>query len=126
MANLIERMLRPSFEPGFLMRVTWRTIETLQIAFVGTVIGVLLSLPIAWLASRTLSPIGPFRHVFKVMISLFRTVPDIRAEWGGAARLGETLAGFTAARRALIVTDAGTTTCLARPAAPAPNPALPR
>lgn len=37
----------------------------------------------------------------------FRTVPDIRAEWGGAARLGETLAGFTAARRALIVTDAG-------------------
>ncbi|MDX4076649.1 phosphonate ABC transporter, permease protein PhnE, partial [Brucella sp. NBRC 113783] len=63
MANLIERMLRPSFEPGFLMRVTWRTIETLQIAFVGTVIGVLLSLPIAWLASRTLSPIGPFRHV---------------------------------------------------------------
>lgn len=26
----------------------------------------------------------------------------------------------------LIVTDAGTTTCLARPAAPTPNPALPR
>lgn len=35
----------------------------------------------------------------------FRTVPDIRAEWGGVARLGELLSGVTAARRALIVTD---------------------
>ena len=77
MVNLIDRMLPPNLDPGFLSRVTWRTIETLQIAFVGTAIGVLLSLPIAWLATRTLSPLGGFRHVFKVMISLFRTVPDM-------------------------------------------------
>jgi phosphonate transport system permease protein len=77
MASLVERMLPPSIEPGFLGRVMWRTIETLQIAFVGTVFGVLLSLPIAWFASRTLSPFGPFRHVFKTLISLFRTVPDM-------------------------------------------------
>jgi len=77
MISLIDRMLPPSLEPGFLSRVMWRTIETLQIAFVGTVVGVALSLPIAWFASRNLSPVGPFRHGFKVMISLFRTVPDM-------------------------------------------------
>lgn len=77
MANLIGRMLPPSTDPAFLGRVLWRTVETLQIAVVGTVIGVILSLPVAWLASRTLSPVGRFRHVFKVLISLFRTVPDM-------------------------------------------------
>lgn len=77
MFNLIGRMMPPSLEPGFLMRVLWRTVETLQIAFVGTVFGVIISLPVAWLASRTLSPIGGFRHVFKVLVSLFRTVPDM-------------------------------------------------
>jgi phosphonate transport system permease protein len=77
MVNLVDRMLPPNIEPAFLGRVLWRTVETLQIAVVGTVIGVLLALPIAWLASRTLSPVGRFRHVFKVLISLFRTVPDM-------------------------------------------------
>lgn len=77
MINLVGRMMPPSVEPGFLTRVMWRTIETLQIAFVGTVFGVIISLPIAWLASRTLSPIGGLRHIFKVLISLFRTVPDM-------------------------------------------------
>ncbi len=37
----------------------------------------------------------------------FRTVPSIAIEWSGAARLGEGLAGRFAARRALLVTDAG-------------------
>lgn len=77
MYGLLERMMPPSIEPGFLTRVMWRTVETLQIAFVGTVFGVVLSLPIAWLASRTLSPFGPFRYFFKMLISLFRTVPDM-------------------------------------------------
>lgn len=77
MYGLLERMMPPSIETGFLTRVMWRTVETLQIAFVGTVFGVLLSLPIAWFASRTLTPFGPLRHVFKMLISLFRTVPDM-------------------------------------------------
>ncbi|MBP2239105.1 phosphonate transport system permease protein [Sinorhizobium kostiense] len=77
MYGLLERMMPPSIEPGFLTRVMWRTVETLQIAFVGTVFGVLLSLPLAWFASRTLTPLGPLRHVFKTLISLFRTVPDM-------------------------------------------------
>lgn len=37
----------------------------------------------------------------------FTTVPHIHVEWGGAGRLGETLAGQFTARSALLVTDAG-------------------
>lgn len=37
----------------------------------------------------------------------FRTVPDIKVDWGGAQCLGETVAARFAARKALMVTDAG-------------------
>ncbi|WP_375462383.1 iron-containing alcohol dehydrogenase [uncultured Methylobacterium sp.] len=37
----------------------------------------------------------------------FRTVPSLRVEWGGAARLGQRIAARFSARRALLVTDAG-------------------
>lgn len=37
----------------------------------------------------------------------FRTVPSMEVAWGGAQRLGEIVAGRFAARKALLVTDAG-------------------
>jgi phosphonate transport system permease protein len=77
MAKLIGRMLPPDTEPAFLARVGWRILETFQIAFVGTVIGIILSLPIAWVSARQLSPVGPLRYLFKALVSLARTVPDL-------------------------------------------------
>ncbi|MEX0683175.1 MAG: phosphonate ABC transporter, permease protein PhnE [Dehalococcoidia bacterium] len=54
-------------------------IETVEIAFVGTILGVLLSLPLALLATRTL-----FEPVIslpaRMLISAFRTVPSLL--WG--------------------------------------------
>jgi alcohol dehydrogenase class IV len=49
-----------------------------------------------------LSAIQPFE---------FSTVPCIQVAWSGARRLGELLAGRFAARKALIVTDAGLVKC---------------
>ncbi|PWL17600.1 phosphonate ABC transporter, permease protein PhnE [Falsochrobactrum shanghaiense] len=77
MAELVGRMLPPNTESGFLLRVFWRMIETFQIALVGTAIGVVISLPIAWLSAKGISPAGLFRHLFKMLVSLFRTVPDL-------------------------------------------------
>ncbi|MGF1476177.1 MAG: phosphonate ABC transporter, permease protein PhnE [Geminicoccaceae bacterium] len=77
MVDLVGRMMPPNLEPAFLARVFWRIVETLQIAFVGTVIGVVISLPIAWLAARRLSPLGPFNVLARALIALFRTVPDL-------------------------------------------------
>lgn len=77
MAELVGRMLPPNTEPGFLQRMGWRILETLQIALVGTVFGVVISLPMGWLAARGISPLGAFRHFPRALISLFRTVPDL-------------------------------------------------
>ncbi|MEO0621446.1 MAG: phosphonate ABC transporter, permease protein PhnE [Pseudomonadota bacterium] len=77
MANLIGRMLPPNTDPAFLGRVFERIVETFQIALVGAAIGILLSLPVAWMAARGVSPVGPFAFLFKALVSLFRTVPDL-------------------------------------------------
>jgi len=52
-------------------------LETFQMAFVGTVTGVLISLPLGVLAARNLSP---HRYVYRsarAVIALARTVPDL-------------------------------------------------
>ncbi|MEH6718745.1 MAG: phosphonate ABC transporter, permease protein PhnE [Aurantimonas endophytica] len=77
MMDLVGRMLPPNVEPAFLQRMGWRILETLQIALVGTVIGVVISLPMGWLAARGISPLGAFRQLPRALISLFRTVPDL-------------------------------------------------
>jgi phosphonate transport system permease protein len=70
-------MLPPHFEPGFLVRMAWRLVETMEIALAGTVLGVALSLPIGWLSARGISPFRPLTFLFKALISFFRTVPDL-------------------------------------------------
>jgi phosphonate transport system permease protein len=77
MANLVGRMLPPNTEPAFMTRMFWRLLETIQIALVGTAIGIVLSLPIAWASARGVSPVGPFAYAFKMLVSLFRTIPDL-------------------------------------------------
>jgi len=54
-------------------------VETIEIAFVGTILGVLISLPLALLATRTI--FGPFISLpARILISAFRTVPSLL--WG--------------------------------------------
>ncbi len=74
---LLGRMWPPETDPGFLSRMGWRLVETMQIALAGTVLGVALSLPVAWLAARRLSPVPRATFAFKALVSLFRTVPDL-------------------------------------------------
>ena len=77
MADLVGRMMPPETDPAFLKRMFWRIVETFQIALVGTVIGILLSLPIAWLGARGVTPLGLGSYLFKALVSLFRTIPDL-------------------------------------------------
>ncbi|MDF1586894.1 phosphonate ABC transporter, permease protein PhnE [Marinimicrococcus flavescens] len=77
MVDLVGRMMPPSTEPGFLWRVTVRIVETFQIALVGAAIGIVLSLPIAWLGARGVSPLGRGSYLVKALVSLLRTIPDL-------------------------------------------------
>ncbi|MBV6656876.1 MAG: phosphonate ABC transporter, permease protein PhnE [Devosiaceae bacterium] len=76
-ASLLDRMLPPNTDPAFLERMFWRLVETMQIAIAGTALGVLLSLPIAWLSARGITPVPLLAFVFKGLVSLFRTIPDL-------------------------------------------------
>ncbi|MEO1700582.1 MAG: phosphonate ABC transporter, permease protein PhnE [Pseudomonadota bacterium] len=76
-ARLLSRMLPPNTDPDFLGRMFWKLVETLQIAIAGTVLGVILSLPIAWLSARGITPVPMLTFFFKGLVSLFRTIPDL-------------------------------------------------
>ncbi|MEM9798114.1 MAG: phosphonate ABC transporter, permease protein PhnE [Pseudomonadota bacterium] len=75
--SLLERMWPPETDPAFLARMGWRLVETLQIALAGTVLGVILSLPIAWIAARGVTPTRIGAVLARGLVSFFRTVPDL-------------------------------------------------
>lgn len=77
MGKLVSRMFPPETDPEFLRRVFWRLLETFQIAIAGTAIGIVLSLPVAWLAARGVTPVAGAAFLFKGLVSFFRTVPDL-------------------------------------------------
>ena len=75
----IGRMLGEMFPPGLERAgpVGKALVETFQMALVGTGAGVLLSLPLAVLATRHLSPNVLVYQAARSLIALFRTVPDL-------------------------------------------------
>ena len=75
MARVLGEMFPPSSQR--LWPVLLSLGETFQMAFAGTVIGVVLSVPLAILASRRHSPHPMLYHATRGLISLFRTVPDL-------------------------------------------------
>jgi phosphonate transport system permease protein len=77
MGALLGRMLPPDTDPAFLGRMGLRLVETLQIALVGNLFGILLSFPLAWISAAGLSPLGRLRWLARGIVSLFRTVPDL-------------------------------------------------
>lgn len=77
MVRLINRMMPPNLDPDFLLRIFWKIVETFQIALVGAFLGILASLPIAWLAARGVTPLRWIAPFMKAFVSLLRTVPDL-------------------------------------------------
>jgi phosphonate transport system permease protein len=73
------RLLDESFPPawGFWPRLVSPLLETLQIAILGTTFGGLLALPLAVLAARTVSPTRPVYWLFRNLMNVLRTMPDL-------------------------------------------------
>lgn len=76
------RILSDMFPPSItrFSTVCWLLLVTLQMAFVGTVIGVLISMPLAVLASSNMTPHGIVYYISRSIIVFARTVPDLI--WG--------------------------------------------
>ncbi len=62
---------------GYLFRVGLKLLETLEIALWGTVLAVLVGLPLALLSARNLTPAPPVAFVSRAVVSLFRAVPEL-------------------------------------------------
>ncbi len=73
------RFLARSFPPDVdrLIPILFALLETFQMALVGTAVGVVLSVPLAVLASRRHSPAVPVYHAARSVIAVFRVVPDL-------------------------------------------------
>jgi phosphonate ABC transporter permease subunit PhnE len=71
-ARFISRMFPPNFAPDKLQLLYGGMIESLQIAIIATVVGVLISLPLGLAAARNLAPL-PLAWSARALIALFRT-----------------------------------------------------
>lgn len=62
---------------GYLWHVGAKMIETLEIALWATLLGVLLSLPLAWLSARNYTPNRVCYAAARAVVSLMRAVPEL-------------------------------------------------
>jgi phosphonate transport system permease protein len=75
MSRLLSEMLPPDLHRW--KSLLWSMLETLQIAVSGTVIGILIGLPLAILATKHLTPHPIVFRMVRGLIAMFRTVPDL-------------------------------------------------
>jgi phosphonate transport system permease protein len=73
--RLLNEMVPPS--PAPLPAIGRAVLETVQMSLVGTVFGILCSLPLAFAAARTLTPHRIIYFSARSLISFCRTVPDM-------------------------------------------------
>lgn len=55
----------------------WAILETFEMALVGAVFGVLLSLPVSLLASKNTTPFAILRPIVRAIVAAIRTIPDL-------------------------------------------------
>ena len=78
-ARGIADILSRSWPPAVvkLPDALWPALETVDIAFFGTTVAVILALPLATLAARNTSPARPLYALSRWVIALCRVVPDL-------------------------------------------------
>jgi len=80
--SVIEREVMEQHEvlvepAGYLFRVLWLMLETIEIAFWGTVLALLLGFPLSMFASRRISPASPIVLLARGLCSLSRAIPEL-------------------------------------------------
>jgi phosphonate transport system permease protein len=75
MADLIRRAVPPDFSK--LPSAVWPTIQTVDIALFGTMVGVVLAVPLAVLAASNITPSRFAYYGARGVIGLARAVPDL-------------------------------------------------
>ncbi len=75
MGVIASEMVPPATDR--FLPMLWSVLTTFQMALVGTVIGVVISVPLAVLAARNLAPHPLIHAAVRGIVSFLRTVPDL-------------------------------------------------
>ncbi len=62
---------------GYLFRVAWLMLQTLEIAFWGTLMAITMGIPLSMLGSRRISPGQPLVALSRTLCSLCRAIPEL-------------------------------------------------
>ena len=71
---VLEEMVQ--VEPKYIPTALWAMFETIQMAFVGTIIGVVIALPLSFLAARNLNSKFVYAPI-RALLAAIRTFPSI-------------------------------------------------
>jgi phosphonate transport system permease protein len=75
MADFIGRMFPPNWE--FMGKLVKPAIETIQIAIWGTLLGIVLAVPVCFLAARNISPSAAVFHFMRQVLNVARGINEI-------------------------------------------------
>lgn len=75
MVDIVRRSMPPDFSN--FDTVLWPTLETIDIAIFGTVMGLIMSLPLAVLAAANVTPSRALYYLSRGIIGFTRAVPDL-------------------------------------------------
>ncbi|HTV37473.1 MAG TPA: phosphonate ABC transporter, permease protein PhnE [Xanthobacteraceae bacterium] len=75
MIDLIRRAMPPDFSQ--LPKAVWPTLQTLDIALFGTIVGVVVAVPLALLAAANVTPSRYAYYAARAIIGFTRAVPDL-------------------------------------------------
>lgn len=74
-ADFLDRMMPPHI--AFMQKLIRPAIETVQIALWGTLLGIVLALPVCFFAARNLSPYGWVFHALRQVLNVMRGINEI-------------------------------------------------
>lgn len=75
MLNLFERMLRPNL--SYINEAIEKLIETIEIAIVSSIIGVILAIPFSLFVSNNITPNRYLGNILTSILSFLRTIPSL-------------------------------------------------
>jgi phosphonate transport system permease protein len=75
MADIIRRAMPPDFSQ--LPQTFWPTLQTIDIALFGTMVGIILALPLSLLAAANVTPSRYAYYAARAVIGFTRAVPDL-------------------------------------------------
>ncbi|QNO14404.1 phosphonate ABC transporter, permease protein PhnE [Alkalicella caledoniensis] len=75
MLDLLSRMSSPNWD--YTVQVFDKLIETVEIAIVSTIMGLLLAIPFSLLSASNISPFKIMPYILNPLLSLMRTIPNL-------------------------------------------------